>query len=135
MFLLDWYQQYLMIRSQWRRDATDIVRTEKEVEICQSCETLRDQLALANAREQKLLDRIMEKPEKPVDTPHVAGKPILPLRTPWKVRQQMLETEDRIKAQRLREAPKPSTTDVAELEKELDIASAERTAEGTTKVD
>lgn len=134
MFLLKWYAEYLMIRSQWRRDQTELTKEVKEVEVCESCETLREQLALANAREQKLMDRIMEKPEKPVDTPHVAGPPLLPRHIPWKVRQQALETEDRVKAQRLRDAPKPTPTDVAELEREMDIASNQRAAEATTKV-
>jgi len=135
MFLLKWYAEYLMIKSQWRRDKTDITLQEKQVEICESCETLKEQLALANQREQKLMDRLLEKPEKTVvEAPHKAGPPLMPTRVPWRVRQQMLEAEDREKAKLMREAPQPATTDVADLEKELNIASAERNAEATGQV-
>jgi hypothetical protein len=55
------------------------------------------------------------------------------------VRRQLLEQEDRVKAQRLRNVPKPDTTiavvkeETADLEKELDLATRERESEATTK--
>lgn len=129
MFLLDWYEKWLEIRANAKREV-------KEVEICQSCETLREQLVLERQTNQRLLDRIMEKPEKPAEVPHKVEvpRPILGNRhAPWRVRQQLLETEDREKAKLMRDAPTPSSsntkTDVADLEKELNIASAERNAE------
>jgi hypothetical protein len=122
-----------MIKSQWRRDQTSLTREVKEVEICQSCETLREQLSLERQTNSKLMDRLLEKPEKPVDTPPVMNtRPLLNRHTPWRVRQQLLETEDRERANKLKDAPRPAT-DVNELEKELNIASAERAAEATNK--
>jgi len=44
----------------------------------------------------------------------------------WKVKQQMLEAEDRQRAAAMRNAAQPDT--VEDLEKELDIVSAEREA-------
>lgn len=134
MFLLDWYKQYLEIRAEAKSRTNDITREIKEVEICQSCETLREQLSLERITNQRLMDRLLTVPEKIVDAPpRMATMPMINRHTPFRVRQQALEAEDREKAKLMRDAPKPAT-DVAALEKELDIATATRAAEATTKV-
>lgn len=134
MFLLDWYRQWLEIRAESKSRLNDITREVKEVEVCQSCETLREQLSLERQTNLRLLDRIMEKPEKPVEVPPtMVTRPLVGRHTPWRVRQQILEGEDREKARVLRDAPQPATTDVTELEKELNIASTERAAEATSE--
>ncbi len=133
MFLLDWYSQYLQIKHEWQGHKISLTRETKEVEVCNSCETLKEQLAIANMHNARLLDRIMERPKAETnEPPQMVTRPVLGRHTPWKVRQQMLQTEDREKAKLERDAPKPST-DVKDLERELDIASAERTAEATNK--
>lgn len=102
MFLLKWYREYKEIKNKH----------------CESCETLRQQLEIANYEKRLLLDRIMEKPAPVVETPPI---PIsLPKTIPWTVKKQMLEAEDREKAKLLRNAPKPVQT-VEEIEKELGI--------------
>ena len=105
---------------------------EKEAEkVCDSCETLKFQIEKLRADNDKLLSRILEKPEI-VQERLVAPEPTTQLRprqVPWIVRRQMLEAEDRKKAQLLAQAPTPQTTD--ELEKELDIASEERESQNT----
>jgi translation initiation factor 2B subunit (eIF-2B alpha/beta/delta family) len=132
MFLLDWYKQWLEIRAEAKSRANDITREVKEVEVCQSCETLREQLSLERQTNSKLMDRLLEKPEKVVDAPpQMVTRPTLGRHAPWRVRQQLLQTEDKERAKLLRDAPQPATTDVAELEKELNIASANRAAEAT----
>jgi hypothetical protein len=93
--------------------------------ICQSCETLKEQLASTIHEKNRLLDRILERPnvettsqpERTVTVPHT--------NIPWTVRRQMLEREDREKARLMKDAPvaKFSTED---LEKELDIVGNER---------
>jgi uncharacterized Zn finger protein (UPF0148 family) len=93
--------------------------------VCPSCETLKMQLEISNNEKRQLLERILEKPA-------LESKPELrevtrPVNVPWRVRQQMLEAEDREKARLMREAPKPVSTE--DLEKDLDIASATREAE------
>lgn len=122
MFLLDWYKQWLDIRKSAR----------EEEKPCESCETLKQQLEIANYEKEKLLNRIMEKPE-PERTTAPEPQAVRPKMVPWHVRRQMLEREDRERARLMREAPKTdkeiaetAKTDVAELEKEMDIASAER---------
>lgn len=93
--------------------------------VCPSCEILKQQLELMTLQNNKLLDRITEKPQ-----PEAVREPpqiTMPRNIPWGVRRQMLEAEDREKARLMREAPKPATTE--DLEKELEIATTTREAE------
>jgi len=85
---------------------------------CESCEILRMQLAESNAERKDLLHRLLdkEKPEPPsAPEEHV---PITPQFTPWRVKQQMLEAEDRAKAKLMRDRSK----EIADLEKEVGIS-------------
>lgn len=94
----------------------------KEYKTCNSCETL----SLENARlrddNERLLDRLLEKPvEAPEST---APQEMTKLtRVPWRVRQQMLENEDRAKSKSLSTAAKPDPQ-IQELEKELGVEDA-----------
>lgn len=92
----------------------------QETKVCSSCETLRQQLEIANHEKEKLLERILEKPEPEVNTqpiPVTQAKNI-----PWNVRRQLLEAEDRVKAKLMRDAPKP----IEELEKDLGVAEGSK---------
>ena len=104
----------------------------KDERICPSCETLQKQLEIANHEKERLLDKLLERPEKPIET----GPPMQmtrPKTIPWNVRRQMLEAEDRKRAELLRNAPKPQPAEsVEDLEKELDVVQQER--EATTNV-
>ena len=105
MFLLDWYRQLIDIKS------------SRE---CESCDTLRMQLAIANDNNRRLMDRILDVPvvEKEVDTTNL--KPISgPLS--WHARRQMLEAEDRAKAKVLKanESIITAKTTIEELENEV----------------
>ena len=102
---------------------------------CQTCEILRFQLDESNRERRELLHKLLEK-DKPesVTTPSKEDlQPIRPQFTPWRVRQQMLEAEDRKQAQLLREKQKEMAEarkpGIEELEKELDIPQ-EGTANG-----
>jgi hypothetical protein len=85
---------------------------------CQTCEVLRLQLDESNRERRELLARLLEKdtPE-PVVADQVEPKAITPQFVPWRVRQQMLEAEDRHKATLLKNKQK----EINELEKELGI--------------
>jgi hypothetical protein len=124
MFLLDWYEQLLMIRENYTKPR-----------ICESCETLRSQLATVNHEKQLLLSRVMDRPEKEIERtvapPMQHLKP--PIHTPWRVKQQMLEANDREKARALRNAPKPDIVELKEMEEfEKEVADAERARETNT---
>ncbi len=94
---------------------------------CNSCETLKEQLAIANHEKNLLLNKLLEKTNPIInesnDKPPIPV-PMSPRNIPWNVRRQMLEAEDRKQAQLMKSAPKPITTE--ELEKEMNIASNER---------
>lgn len=108
--------------------------------ICLTCEVLRDQLDESNRERKELLTRLMErdKPE-PLPSPStVELQPIRPQHTPWRVRQQLLEQEDRRTAQLLRDKEKElkavpttvgahlvtSSANITSLEEELGINTA-----------
>lgn len=105
----------------------DCKEEHEDSKVCQSCETLRQQLEIANHEKKQLMDRILAKPE-PESKPEFR-EVTKPRNVPWPVRRQMLEAEDREKARLMREAPQPISTE--DLEKELDIASAAREAQSS----
>lgn len=86
--------------------------------VCQSCETLKMQLAIANDEKKTLLDRLLEKPAVPVHQgPPAITRQRMPSALPWPARRQLLENEDRRKAELLASAPKPdSATPLVENE-------------------
>lgn len=143
MFLLDWYHEWIHIRAEYRRSLLELNKDSKEVEIvdkqCQSCETLRQQLDIANYEKKVLLEKLLFKPE-PVPERTVAPEPVnRPVGVPWAVRRQMLEREDREKARSLKnaatpdpiaeEAKKKEEAETREFEKELEDARTRREAE------
>jgi hypothetical protein len=88
---------------------------------CLTCEVLRDQLDKSEGERKELLARLLEK-DKPELVTQSADEPraITPQFTPWRVRQQMLEQEDRKKAQLMRDRQK----EIYKLEKELGVKDA-----------
>lgn len=104
---------------------------------CPTCEVLRFQLDESNRERRELLQKFLEKDKPESVTPAKEDlQPIRPQFTPWRVRQQMLEAEDRKQAQLLKEkqremaeakSPHVANREAArveninELEKELGI--------------
>jgi hypothetical protein len=88
---------------------------------CVTCEVLRLQLDESNRERRDLLNRLLDK-ANPEPSPEVKEEyePIKPAFTPWRVRQQMLEQEDRKQAQLL----KTKKDEISALEKELGIPDA-----------
>jgi hypothetical protein len=88
-----------------------------ESHVCQSCETLRNQLEISNYERRQMLDTILSfsKPKVEETTPDLsASTPVRPKVVTWSVKRQILEEEDRAKAKILRD--RKSTE---ELEKEV----------------
>lgn len=95
-----------------------------ESRICQSCETLKMQLSIANIEKQRLLDALLEKGKPEIEQVKVVSPENLKNRSLiWNVRRQMLEAEDRAKAEILRkEAEAKKETDaISKLEKEVGL--------------
>ncbi len=97
---------------------------------CKSCEMLQLQLDSANYERKQLLNTILEltNPKAEQSAPQIEQKIVQPKSIPWRVRQQMLETESRQaagilrrQAEDVKEAMKASSTPTEELERELGI--------------
>ena len=109
----------------WLREYSEIRR---EARICQSCEVLKELLAAERHDKQQLLNKLLADPTPEVknETPIEITRPKV---MPWRVKRQMLEAEDRAKAASMRNAAKPDS-EIETLEKELDIAGAQRESQG-----
>lgn len=98
----------------------------EESRICDSCETLKLQISRLERENERLLNRILEKPIEEPKQEITDLKPILPKMIPWRIRKQMLEEEDRVKAKLMRQSEEVNKQSTEELEKELKIAEQER---------
>lgn len=99
---------------------------------CATCEVLKESLAIERQFNKVLFDRLLEKgsAEPLVKEEEKELTPIRPPFVPWRVRQQMLEAEDRKTAQLLAEKKKEMAQaknaeqrdpSISMLEKELEI--------------
>lgn len=106
----------------WHYHCVECIEEELQLRACPSCETLRQQLALANQENARLLELIVKQHEPVVDKTEDAGLIQIPPKTiPWKIRKQELERADRERAQVLRRHSEESIND---LEKELGVDNA-----------
>lgn len=88
---------------------------------CNTCEVLRSELENSNRERRELLSRLLDRDQPKAEKEDKEKyKPIQPQFVPWRVRQQMLEAEDRKRAELLKAS-------ISKLEDELDVnASQER---------
>lgn len=98
---------------------------------CESCETLKMQLSIANREKEQLLNTILA-----YNQPKVAEAPVkvdyekIPRPMTWNVRRAMLEAEDAKTAQILAEK-KRQAEEIAKLEKEVGVANDETVGRST----
>lgn len=90
---------------------------------CSTCEVLRDQLEKSETERRELLHKLFESktepPSPPVNVEEL--KPLTPKFVPWRVRQQMLEQEDRQRARLMQDKAK----EIDQLEQELGVSPTE----------
>jgi len=96
---------------------------------CAACEVLKESLSLERQLNKVLLDKLLDKDKtEPTPLPKEEYKPINPQFTPWRVRQQMLEAEDRKQAELIkakqREMKEIRDASIDKLEKELGVDDA-----------
>lgn len=101
-------------------------RDSMENKVCQSCETLKMQLSIANSEKSQLLQSILSlnKPAEVQTAPSVNYENIKKQAMPWNVRKAMLESEDRKAAQLIAEHKKQAdeiAKDISKLEKEVNL--------------
>lgn len=88
---------------------------------CHTCQVLQERLDISERERRQLLDKVLElssskkEPEPEIKTENLV--PIMPQHVSWRVRQQMLEQEDRVKARLL----KDKQDEIKELEKETGV--------------
>ena len=88
---------------------------------CETCEVLREQLHRSEAERREILTRLLDKDRpEPLITEKEEHVTIQPQFIPWRVRQQMLEAEDRKQVQLLKE--KEKEIEISKLEKELGVS-------------
>lgn len=90
---------------------------------CAACEVLKESLSIERQLNKVLLQKLLDKgsPE-PLSVEKEEPISIKPQFTPWRVRQQMLEAEDRRQAQLMRDKKQ----EIEKLEKELEIHDVQR---------
>ncbi len=87
---------------------------------CNTCEVLRSMLDESNRERKDLLHNLLSRDKaEPPQPEKEEYKSIQPAFVPWRVRQQMLEAEDRKRAQ----LTKDKAQEISDLEKELGVAS------------
>lgn len=106
---------------------TECIEEELQLRSCTSCETLRQQLALANQENSRLLDLIIVKNQPVIEK--VDNQPSIslgPKTVPWRVRQQMLEQADREMAATMarNKVEAGPVSSISDLEKELGVEDA-----------
>lgn len=88
---------------------------KQEEKVCKNCDTLRSLLEIEKFEKKRLLDEILRKDE-PIIQQEVKFEEIKPKHVPWRVKQQTLEENDRIKAKILADRAK-----IEKMEKELQL--------------
>lgn len=105
----------------------DCVAEANNNKICPTCDVYRVQLDLANYDKKKLLELIEKMNNPPVaeeKEPPLEVKPIQSRSVPWNVRKNMLETEDKLAAEKLRAKAaeiKDDSEKLDDLEKEVGV--------------
>jgi hypothetical protein len=101
-----------------------------EPDTCPVCEVLREQLHKSEVERKELLSRALAPPSQPVEVESKEEyKAITPQFIPWRVKQQMLEAEDRKQAELLRK----KAQEIQELEMEMGISHGDAGALGENK--
>lgn len=94
-----------------------------ECEECKTCVILREQINAERQSNKNLIQAIIDinKPQKIEQIePEIDYRQVRKT-VPWKVRREMMEGEDKVKAQRIREQAVNQNKSVEEIEKELGI--------------
>lgn len=104
---------------QWLRELYEIRRDHKELSrVCQSCEVLKVELSKERREKEMLLQHVLHPKVEESIKPEGEPQPIRARHTPWRVKQQELESQDRQQAQRIMQEFKDR---VAPIEKVMGV--------------
>lgn len=105
------------------KDNEDELDLKRDALVCNSCESLKSQLAVVNQQNLVLLNKIInpvETTSQVADT--VERRPIQTRHIPWTVKKQQLEQSSRERVAALKNAVQPDSK-IASLEKEMGITN------------
>jgi len=145
MNIFTWLNDYLIHRSNERQKEREHQLRLRELEseeikesnVCQACETLKLELAVAHQLNRELLEMVKPKPtEVPINRPE-EFKPLLPRHQSFRVKREFLEANDRHTAKILRDklqeqqeavkipTPVSGPVTVESIERELGVDDAD----------
>lgn len=105
--MFGWLEELLEIKYRFREKKLSINKViEQESVICDSCETLKMQLTIANQEKKILLEKLLEEPKKEEVQEYNGPQSLVPKGTNvnWKARKQLLEENDRAAARVIEKA-------------------------------
>lgn len=105
--MFGWLEELLEIKYRFREKKLSINKViEQESVICDSCETLKMQLAIANQEKKILLEKLLEEPKKEEVQEYNGPQSLVPKgnNVNWKARKQLLEENDRAAARVIEKA-------------------------------
>lgn len=105
--MFGWLEELLEIKYRFREKKLSINKViEQESVICDSCETLKMQLAIANQEKKVLLEKLLEEPKKEEVHEYNGPQSLVPKGTNvnWRARKQLLEENDRAAARVIEKA-------------------------------
>ncbi len=128
--MFNWLKELLEIRYEFRERRLRLEEeTAERKHVCPTCEIFKVEIERANREKELLLNKILQPPDKV----EIVQRPITvnpPRQMPFAIKRQLLEAEDRVKADKLRKfeeenqaSQKPSSADpIREMEKTMGIA-------------
>ncbi len=99
--MFNWLRELMELRAEFR-----LRRLNDEAIQCETCEVLKMTLAQVNREKEVLLNRLLAGSVEDLPKTPPVPEPIQSRFVPWKMKQQMLEVEDRQKARVLAEFKK-----------------------------
>jgi hypothetical protein len=99
----------------------DCARERAEEKHCANCDVLREIIAAESYEKKQLLDKLINPVVKEVEKEKEVDYKELKPRVSWAVKREMLEAEDRKRAELLRDHAKATHQSTEELEQELGI--------------
>lgn len=94
----------------------------EEREHCKNCDTLKELLEVEKFEKRELLKQLLKEPEITPEVRYEATKKeLMPKTIPWRVKRELLEQEDRVRAQVLKRSQGEQKQSIENLESELGV--------------
>ncbi len=125
--VFNWLKELLEIRYEFRERRLRLEEeTSERKHVCPTCEIFKVEIERANREKELLLNKILQPPDKV----EIVQRPITvnpPRQVPFAIKRQILEAEDRVKAEKLRkfeEENKNLDNKIEQMEKTMGIVGS-----------